>query len=58
MLLPLSHGRPPDVRIEWGEPAALVGAKGNEVTVARADGRRDAMPVERFTRAFVDASLP
>lgn len=58
VLLPLAHGKPPEVRIDWGEPAAFVDARAEEVTVLRPDGRRETLPIGRFARAFVDANLP
>lgn len=58
VLVPLSHGRPPQVRMEWGEPVAVVGARGDSIEVVESGGRRGVLPVVEFARSFVDRNLP
>lgn len=58
LLVPLAHGRPPDVRMAWGEPVAFVSAKGEDVSALRADGTRERGPIARVARAFVEKNLP
>lgn len=58
LIVPLSHGTPPDVEITWGEPLALIERRGEDVTVRRADGSRATAPIARVFRELVDRDLP
>ncbi|MBI4348060.1 MAG: hypothetical protein HY553_14480 [Elusimicrobia bacterium] len=58
LIVPLSHGAPPDVKITWGEPLALVDRRGEDVSVQRADGSRATAPIARVFRELVDRHLP
>ncbi|MBI4422758.1 MAG: hypothetical protein HY554_03470 [Elusimicrobia bacterium] len=58
VIVPLNHGAPPDMGMVWGEPAALVGARGDAFELAYPGGRREALSFDAFARAFVRKNLP
>lgn len=58
VLVPLSHRRGEEVRMDWGEPAAVVGARGETLELLGVDGSRRTRPIAEFARAFVDRNLP